>query len=65
MPIPIGDDNTGRRITPVVNYLLIALNVFVFFYWQRFGSNIALRLLMPLFPERSLPVMTSLLKARS
>jgi membrane associated rhomboid family serine protease len=29
--IPIGDDNSARRITPVVTYVLIALNVLVFF----------------------------------
>ncbi|MBN2115562.1 MAG: rhomboid family intramembrane serine protease [Anaerolineales bacterium] len=29
--LPIGDDNSGRRITPVVTYVLIALNVLVFF----------------------------------
>lgn len=29
--IPIGDDNSGRRITPIVTYVLIALNVLVFF----------------------------------
>lgn len=28
--IPIGDDNTGRKITPIVTYILIALNVIVF-----------------------------------
>jgi hypothetical protein len=38
MPIPIGDDDSGRRTTPVVNYLLIALNIIVFFYWQRMGK---------------------------
>src|SRR5215217_4363283 len=42
MPIPIGDDNRDRRITPVVNYILIALNIFVFFYWQRWGGNVHL-----------------------
>src|SRR4051812_22782056 len=39
MPIPIGDDNHDRRTTPVVNYLLIAINIFVFFYWQRLGYD--------------------------
>jgi membrane associated rhomboid family serine protease len=39
MLIPIGDDNRDRLITPIVNYLLIALNIFVFIYWQRLGSN--------------------------
>jgi rhomboid family protein len=29
---PIGDDNTQRRTTPVVNYALIAINVLVFLY---------------------------------
>lgn len=29
---PIGDDNRGRHITPVVNYLLIAINIAVFLY---------------------------------
>ncbi|MBZ4192375.1 rhomboid family intramembrane serine protease [Niabella beijingensis] len=38
--MPIGDDNTGRTLTPYVNYLLIALNIFVFVYYQRFGTNI-------------------------
>ncbi|MCF3108642.1 rhomboid family intramembrane serine protease [Niabella sp. CC-SYL272] len=38
--MPIGDDNTGRTLTPYVNYLLIALNIFVFVYYQRLGTNI-------------------------
>ncbi|MBO9593506.1 MAG: rhomboid family intramembrane serine protease [Niabella sp.] len=38
--MPIGDDNTGRTLTPYVNYLLIALNIFVFVYYQRFGTNV-------------------------
>lgn len=29
--MPLGDDNSGRRITPVVTYVLIAINVLVFF----------------------------------
>jgi len=41
MAIPIGDDNSDIRLTPVVNYLLIAANVFVFIYWQQWGSNIS------------------------
>lgn len=40
MLLPIGDDNRDRHTTPVVTYLLIALNVFVFVYWQGIGSNI-------------------------
>ncbi len=40
MAIPIGDDNSDRRTTPVVNYVLIAFNIFVFFYWQQLGHNV-------------------------
>ena len=40
MLLPIGDDNRDRRITPIVNYLLIVLNIFVFIYWQQFGDNV-------------------------
>ncbi len=32
MLFPIGDDNTERRLTPVVTYTLIAINVMVFIY---------------------------------
>jgi membrane associated rhomboid family serine protease len=37
--IPLGDDNTGRRRVPVVTFLLIAANVFVFVFLQGLGSN--------------------------
>ena len=40
MLLPIGDDNKDRHITPIVNYLLIVLNIFVFVYWQNLGRNI-------------------------
>lgn len=30
--IPIGDDNRGRRISPIVNWLLIIANLLVFIY---------------------------------
>lgn len=36
---PIGDDNSDRTITPWVNYLLLAANVFVFFVLQGMGTN--------------------------
>ena len=39
MVFPIGDDNTGRATTPVVNYLLIAANVLVFVFFQGLGAN--------------------------
>jgi membrane associated rhomboid family serine protease len=34
MIFPIGDDNSDRTITPVVNYLLIAINILVFVFLQ-------------------------------
>ncbi len=38
--IPISDDDSDRIRTPFVNYILIALNIFVFIFFQKFGSNI-------------------------
>jgi membrane associated rhomboid family serine protease len=40
MLLPIGDDNRDRSITPFINYLLIALNIFAFIYWQNWGDNL-------------------------
>jgi len=37
--IPIGDDNSDRTITPIVNYLLIAANIAVFVLLQGMGAN--------------------------
>jgi len=42
MVLPIGDDNRDRTTTPIVNYLLIGLNIFVFIYWQHWGHNVQL-----------------------
>ena len=39
MVMPIADDNTGRSITPLVNYALLAANVVVFVFCQGMGSN--------------------------
>ena len=39
MILPISDDNSDRTITPVVNYLLIAINIFVFVFLQGFGTD--------------------------
>ena len=39
MVFPISDDNSDRRIVPVVNYVLIGLNVLVFMVFQGMGSN--------------------------
>jgi membrane associated rhomboid family serine protease len=37
--IPISDDDSDRIITPYVNYLLITLNIFVFIFLQKLGTN--------------------------
>ena len=39
MLFPIGDDNSDRTTTPIVNYLLIAANILVFVFFQGLGSN--------------------------
>jgi len=39
MVFPIGDDNSDRRILPLVTIALIAANVFVFVVLQRMGSD--------------------------
>jgi membrane associated rhomboid family serine protease len=39
MIFPIGDDNSDRTATPVVNYLLILINVLVFVFLQGLGGN--------------------------
>jgi membrane associated rhomboid family serine protease len=36
---PIGDDNSSRTAAPIVNYLLIAINILVFVFLQNFGTN--------------------------
>lgn len=36
---PIGDDNSDRTITPVVNYTIIGLNILVFVFLQGLGGN--------------------------
>lgn len=40
MFIPVGDDNRDRRITPIVNFLFIAINILVFIFLQDWGRNI-------------------------
>ncbi len=39
MVMPIGDDNTGRTIRPLVNYAFLAANVLVFVLFQGMGAN--------------------------
>lgn len=39
MVLPLYDDNSDRRITPFVNYALIAVNILVFLAFQGAGTN--------------------------
>ena len=39
MIFPIGDDNSDRTTVPIVNYILIAINVLVFVFLQGLGNN--------------------------
>ena len=39
MVLPLYDDNSDRQITPIINYAIIALNIFVFVVLQGLGSN--------------------------
>src|SRR6185369_13841809 len=39
MVLPLYDDNSDRTITPLINYAIIALNIFVFVFLQGLGSN--------------------------
>ena len=40
MLLPIGDDNRDRHITPFINYVLIAVNILAFVFWQNMGESI-------------------------
>lgn len=48
---PLGDDNSDRTITPVVNYAIIGVNVLVFLLLQRLGSNDAFTYAFSLVPK--------------
>jgi membrane associated rhomboid family serine protease len=39
MVFPLYDDNEGRTTAPIVNYILIALNIIVFVFLQQLGTN--------------------------
>ncbi|MEO6556076.1 MAG: rhomboid family intramembrane serine protease [Ferruginibacter sp.] len=39
--LPVGDDNSDRRLTPYVNYILVLLNILVFIVYQKWGSNLS------------------------
>jgi membrane associated rhomboid family serine protease len=39
MVFPLYDDNSDRTTTPIVNYAIIAVNIFVFVFLQQLGTN--------------------------
>lgn len=48
---PIGDDNSDVKITPVVNYAFIAVNILVFVLLQQIGTNDAFSYAFSLVPK--------------
>lgn len=48
---PIGDDNSDRRIQPLVNYGIIGINILVFLLLQRLGGNDAFTYAFSLVPK--------------
>jgi membrane associated rhomboid family serine protease len=48
---PIGDDNSDRRIQPIVNYAIIAVNILVFVFLQGIGGNDAFTYAFSLVPR--------------
>ncbi|MBK6751081.1 MAG: rhomboid family intramembrane serine protease [Acidobacteria bacterium] len=51
---PIGDDNSDRRIKPVVNYAFIGINILVFLLLQQLGRNDAFTYAFSLVPREIL-----------
>ena len=39
MVFPLGDDDADRQTTPIINYVLIAINILVFVFLQGLGTN--------------------------
>src|SRR5215204_593964 len=48
---PIGDDNSDRTITPIVNYAFIGINILVFVLLQGLGGNDAFSYAFSLVPR--------------
>ncbi|MEO6671213.1 MAG: rhomboid family intramembrane serine protease [Ferruginibacter sp.] len=38
--LPISDDNSDRKTTPYITWIIILLNIFVFVYYQQMGQNL-------------------------
>jgi membrane associated rhomboid family serine protease len=52
MLFPIADENEDRATTPVVNYTIILINIFVFVFLQGLGSNDRFTYQFSVVPER-------------
>jgi membrane associated rhomboid family serine protease len=48
---PLGDDNSDRTITPVVNYAIIAANILVYVFLQGLGGNDSFTYAFALVPK--------------
>lgn len=48
---PIGDDNSDRTITPIVNYAFLGINILVFVLLQGVGSNESFSYAFSLVPQ--------------
>ncbi len=48
---PLGDDNSDRRIVPMVNYTIIGINILVFLLLQQIGRNDAFTYAFSLVPK--------------
>ena len=52
--IPLSDNNSDRTRTPYINYLLIAINIMVFVYYQQFGMDQQFLMSFSTIPEEIL-----------
>ena len=52
--IPIGDDDSDRTSAPIVNYILICINILVFIMFQGMGGNEAFTLSYATVPQEIL-----------
>lgn len=52
--LPIGDDNSDRRLRPYINYLIIIINILVFVFVQGLGTNEAAIMSLSTVPEEIL-----------
>lgn len=51
MILPLKDSNLDRKITPIVNYLLVAINIVVFIFFQKLGADTEFTLAYSCVPE--------------